>query len=102
MSKKFEDSEINKELAVYVWNGSKSFCDGVYVPTVKDDGHPCEWDFIDFSNVIECEDDVDVQQFEENDISNGYGSYDYADCTLLEILKMCHGQVVFEKSQIDW
>jgi len=98
MSKKFDDSEINKEFAVYVWNGAKSFAEGIYVPS---DAHPCGWDFISLE-YYEVEDDVEEQPIESYEISNGYGSEEFADCTLLEILKKVHGQVAFEKSQIDW
>lgn len=98
MSKKFEDSEITKEFAERIWEGSKFFAEGIYVPS---DAHPCGWDFIDLSD-IECSDDVDSVEMCPADISNGYGSEEFCDKTLLEILKIVHGQVAFEKSQIDW
>lgn len=101
MSKKFTDNEINLDLAKYVYNGAKSFGEGIYVPNDKPNGHPCGWDFIDFK-YIENEDDVENYRFEDSDISNGYGSGEFTDCTLLEILQMVHSQVAFKLNQIDW
>lgn len=101
MSKKFTDEEINLDLAKYVYNGAKSFTEGIYIPNDSPNGHPCGWDFITFA-YIDNEDDVKSYIFEDTDISNGYGSETFADKTLLEILQMIHGQVAFEKYQIDW
>jgi len=64
-------------------------------------GHPCGWDFIDF-DYIEDENDVENHEFEEWEISNGYGADAFTNKTLLEILKMVYGQVAFELNQIDW
>ena len=101
MSKKFEDNEITLELAKYVYNGAKSFAEGIYVPNDEPNGHPCGWDFISFE-YIENENDVENYLFDNSDISNGYGSEAFTDKTLLEILQMIHGQVAFELNQIDW
>ena len=101
MSKKFNDDEITLDLAKYVYNGAKSFGEGIYVPNTEPNCHPCGWDFVDFQ-YIENEDDVENYRFEYSDISNGYGSDDFDSMTLLEILKKVHGQVAFELNQIDW
>ena len=101
MSKKFSDDEITLDLAKYVYNGAKSFAEGIYVPNSEPNGHPCGWDFVNFE-YIEDEGDVENYRFECSDISNGYGSEEFIDCTLLEILKKVHGQVAFELDQIDW
>jgi len=102
MSKNFKDSEITEELAKYVWKGSQSFANGIYVPTSEgEEGHPCGWDFISFED-MECSDDVECMPIEAYSISNGYGSEIYQGMTLLEILQECHGRVAFEKDQIDW
>ena len=104
MSKKFSDDEITLDLAKYVYNGAKSFAEGIYVPNhpeIDSSGHPCGWDFVDFK-YIEDEDDIENYRFECSDISNGYGSEAFTDKTLLEILQKVHGQVAFELNQIDW
>jgi hypothetical protein len=104
MSKKFSDDEITLDLAKYVYNGAKSFAEGIYVPNhpeIDSSGHPCNWDFIDFED-IENEDEIESYPFEDWQISNGYGSEEFTNCTLLEILKKVHGQVAFELNQIDW
>lgn len=105
MSKKFEDNEINNEFVKYIYDTAVDyFCNGIYIPTSKDDGHPCEWDFISFEMVDndDIADGIFAHTFDAYEISNGFGSIDYLDQTLLEILKICHGQVTFEKNQIDW
>lgn len=99
MSKKFTDEEIDLNLAKYIYNGAKSFGEGIYVPS---NCHPCGWDFINFTYVFDSEDDVEDNVFYGSDISNGYGNEEFSNCTLLEILKKVHGQVAFELNQIDW
>lgn len=103
MSAKFPDEKIDKSFVMDVYNAAtKSFGDGIYVPS---DGHPCGWDWIDFEFVDPFdagEDNIFVYTFGGSDISNGYGSEDFEDKTLLEILKVVHGQVAFELDQIDW
>ena len=101
MSKKFKDDEITVDLAKYVYNGAQSFAEGIYVPNDEPNGHPCGWDFISFE-YIDNENEALSYWFENSDISNGYGSESFVGKTLLEILKMVHGQVAFEKDQIDW
>lgn len=106
MSKKFTDEEMDNEFVKWIYDTAVDyFCNGIYIPTPKDDGHPCGWDFIDFTMVDPFdagEDNIFVYKFGGCEISNGYGADVYQDKTLLEILKIIHGQVAFELNQIDW
>jgi len=97
MSKKFTDKEITEKFVKDVYNVAQSIADGIYVPS---NAHPCGWDFISFEDIDEWS--VAEEPISYYCISNGYGSEDYGDCTLLEILKKVHGQVAFELNQIDW
>lgn len=104
MSKKFTDEEIDEAFVKDIYNSAVNYsCNGIYVPTNKH-GHPCRWDFISFEMVDKDDptDNILVHRFDIFEISNGCGSIEYLDETLLEILKMVHGQVAFELNQIDW
>jgi len=104
MSKKFEDTEINNDLVKYIYDAAVDvFCNGIYIPT-SDNGHPCGWDFVSFEMIDndDSADEIFAHEFEDYEVSNGFGSVEYIDKTLLEILKLCHGQVAFELNQIYW
>lgn len=107
MSKIFKDEEINLDLVQDIYNAAADdFCNGIYVPASKDNGHPCGWDFISFEMIDNdnSANNIFTHVFDAStyEISNGFGSIEYSDKTLLEILKICHGEVAFEKNQIDW
>lgn len=73
---------------------------GIAIPV--DGGHPCGWDWIDFS-CMNKDDDILTYKFDNLDISNGCSNGDYVGKTLKEILKITEGKFAFEVgSYINW
>lgn len=77
---------------------------GIAVPI--EDWHPCGWEWIDFSDIDESDVDFDLKhyKFKCHNISNGFGSDEYEELTLKEILLKTKGKFAFEVNvnTIDW
>ena len=71
---------------------------GIAVPIT--DGHPCGWEWLDFTNV----ENILEHQFEDYEISNGCGVGEYTGLILKKILIQTDGKFAFEVNvnSIDW
>lgn len=74
------------------------FGGGIAVPS--EDGHPCGWDWLEFEEV----EDILTHTFEGYEISSGYGSEEYLNLTLRDILKITNGKFAFEvnRNTVNW
>ena len=95
-----EELDFNKdETITEVFKCAKEvYGSGIAVPVEY--GHPCGWEWLDFSNI----DDILKDKFDDSDISNGCGVGEYTDLTLKEILLKTKGKFAFEVNvnTIDW
>lgn len=95
MSKPIKTKEDLKLFADCLFN----YYDGFYV---KSDAHPCGWDYIDTTGLVDIEDLMNLPIITE-DISNGnYKWHFYEDMSVFDILKEVGKDWCFEKEEINW